>query len=304
MKTRNRVTTWAAFGGGLLLLAVFFVTGGAGTPPLFCDPASAVSQHLRDLGFKGGDFVVNPNIENIPKDAEMHTRGGGAFSDEGAYTIGQLEAYLDSSSGNAALLREEIGKSLDGSEAAVPVYFHGEIDVLGNKGVVNGQVEDFGTRESGAGELIWFFVNEMCEVEDVIVRAGCINPGEGVRPPCREEEGCEPECPNGLCPKDRANDPPGHSGFTQIFDLGPETDGQESERQHENGEVEGNVIDNQVPQGTQSGDTTSDTGDTVTVGGAGDADDEITSDDVTDDSVTVDDDGGTGGATKISEPAD
>lgn len=87
--------------------------------------------------------------------------------------------------------------------------------------------------------------------------------------------------------------------------LGPGrlTDGHESSDQKEDGQTSGNVIDHKVPSGTKSGDTTSDTGDSVKAPGAHEGGDD-SDDAVSDDSVTTDDDGGTDGATEISEPSD
>lgn len=114
--------------------------------------------------------------------------------------------------------------------------------------------------------------------------------------PCVDNTCTPPPCPVEVCltPKDWSQSP--NNGWTPRG-VGPLTDGRESARQQESGETRGNVTDNQVPAGTESGETTSDLpAGTVTSPGANQGGDNR-SDDAQDDTVITDDDGGTDGAT-------
>ena len=139
--------------------------------------------------------------------------------------------------------------------------------------------------------------------------ASCTKPPEtcppgttGTPPNCVTPPTCPPGTngtpPNCLTPK--GNRTP-NNGWTPL-QAGPLTDGKESQRQQESGETRGNVIDDQVPAGTQSGDTTPDLNPgSVTAPGANPGGDDRT-DDVVDDTVTNQDDGGTNGDTCITDP--
>lgn len=119
--------------------------------------------------------------------------------------------------------------------------------------------------------------------------------------PCTNETCSPPPCPITVCltPKDWTKSP--SNGWTPDT-IGPLTDGRESARQQESGETRGNVTDNQVPAGTESGDVTPDisTGTTTSDGAAAGGDDRT--DDVQDDTVINDDDAGTDGDTCITDP--
>lgn len=116
-------------------------------------------------------------------------------------------------------------------------------------------------------------------------------------PPPPPPSGCKENC--GSDKKNWALSP--SNGWTPI-DKGPLTDGKESQRQQESGETRGNVIDDPVPAGTGSGDTTPDLAPgSVTAPGATTGGDNR-SDDVVDETVTNQDDGGTNGDTCIADP--
>lgn len=300
--TRKRAAGLFMAAASIFIVVASLWTGPLGQPNPFCDNTSVVTAQVKASGFEDGDFVVNPDLSTIPETAEAYQRGGGAFNTNGVYTQEQVESYIDAD----ATLKAVIDERLDGRTNVVwiPVYFTVKIDIGDNLGVENGQVINFGTRHSDVGELVWFAVDQTnCQVvQNLIIRAGCANPGSWVAPPCTEVD-CTPPpnpCPNGLCPKDPDDD----RIIEGTTPLGPglETTGNESEEQHSSGDVSGNVIDNPVSGDTRSGDTTTDTGDTVQVGDAGDASEENVFNDVTDDTVTVDDTGGTNGATNIAPP--
>jgi len=108
--------------------------------------------------------------------------------------------------------------------------------------------------------------------------------------------GTPPDC---LTPKDWSKSPT--NGWTPL-EAGPLTDGKESQRQQESGETRGNVTDHPVAPDTQSGDTTPDlpTGTVVAPEATPGGDDR--SDDVVDEKVTNQDEGGTNGDTCIADP--
>ena len=84
--------------------------------------------------------------------------------------------------------------------------------------------------------------------------------------------------------------------------AGPLTDGKESQRQQESGDTSGNVIDNPVPEGTESGDTTPDLPPgTVTAPEANEGGDDQSQGEV-DEENTNQDPGGTNGDTCVPDP--
>ena len=200
---KRSTVRWAAFVVVIACVAaalLVWLNPGA-IKTLFCNPANAVTQHLIDAGFEEGTFIVNPSITITGADAASE-RGSGAFSQDGAYTGEALKAFLSSTDPNAALAMGPVNAQLaDRKVGWVLVYFTQSINIEGNLGVENGTVVDFGTRESGAGELIWFPVDQAdCTVVDgLIIRAGCANPGTRVVPVCKEEEGCLPCPPTETC---------------------------------------------------------------------------------------------------------
>jgi len=96
-------------------------------------------------------------------------------------------------------------------------------------------------------------------------------------------------------------------GVTTGLGTGTRTTDRVSEDQHTANEVEGNIADNGTVAGTTDhGDTTAELGTGTSVGGAVEqTEDEVAdevADDVTDEDATIDDDGGTEGATSIGGP--
>lgn len=132
-------------------------------------------------------------------------------------------------------------------------------------------------------------------------------PSGGCKHDCAPPPGCQHNCNPPDDSKDWSESPQ-EDGWVPLG-PGPLTDGKESQRQKESGQTSGNVIDNKVPEGTKSGDTTPDLpSGTVTAPGATPADGsngeppEDTSDDVVDEEVTNQDDGGTQGDTCVTDP--
>lgn len=128
-------------------------------------------------------------------------------------------------------------------------------------------------------------------------------------PPCPEGwTGSQPNCvpPPQTCPPGQVGTPPdclelkdwslnvSNSGWTPM-QVGPLTDGKESQRQKDAGDTSGNVIDNKVPEGTKSDDVTPDLPkDTTTVPGGNEGGDDQ-EESIVDEENTNQDDGGTNG---------
>jgi hypothetical protein len=134
----------------------------------------------------------------------------------------------------------------------------------------------------------------------------CYNPPEGCShncnpPTCKHD--CEP-----LTPKDWSKNR-GNEGIIPL-ETGKLTDGNRSSDQKASGKTSGNVVDNKVPSGTKSNDTTPDLpAGTVTAPGATKNEKpktgepvEDTSNDVVDEEATNQNDGGTTGDTEIVDP--
>jgi len=195
--------TGAIITGSMLIVGLLFLMiglAGSNWPgmnlPTTCDPATAVSNHLEEAGFAEGTFVVNPTNQLTTGDAATH-RGDAAFNQAGIYSNEALADYLSSNDPNAAKAQEIINERLAGRTVSwVPVYFAVAVNIEGNLGIGGEGVVSFGTTNSGAGELIWFPVDQAnCQVVDgLIIRAGCANPGDRVVPVCTEN--CTP-CPPG-----------------------------------------------------------------------------------------------------------
>lgn len=159
-----------------------------------------------------------------------------------------------------------------------------------------------GTRGAGVfidcGNLHWVPLAVWECTEESCKKPECPPGTVGTPPNCTTPEPeCKKDCGN--TPKDWDKTPDG--GWTPL-EPGPLTDGRETERQRESGEVRDNAIDNPVPSGTGTDDTTPDFRDgSVTIPGASQGGDNRT-DDVVDESVTNQDEGGTNGDTCIADP--
>lgn len=140
---------------------------------------------------------------------------------------------------------------------------------------------------------IWYCTDDKCEKP---------TPPAPPVTPCQHN--CNPTPPDDRKPWHLNTERP--SGWTPL-QAGPLTNGQESEQQHQSGDVRGNVTDNPVAPNTQSGSTTpelpSNTG--ITAPGATPNPPGTNLPEAPrDTSNTVDNTGGTDGATEIAPPAD
>lgn len=208
--------------GGILLLPTIVQN-------TVCSPASLVKAHLEDLGFAPGTFEINHTAPLSDADAGSQ-RGDAAFNQAGVYSNEELQAYLSSTDPNAAMAQGKINEILgDRKVSWVPVYFKTAIDIEHNLGVTSDGVMDFGTTQQGAGEKIWFPVDQSnCRVVNgLVIRAGCGNPAATVVPACIREGSCTPPCPPGntnpnCAPKDprlNVTPPAGWTPWDLLGDL-------------------------------------------------------------------------------------
>lgn len=174
--------------------------------------ADVVTDFVVDQGFAEGTFDVNPTNTPVESDSGAH-HGNAAFLEDGAYTDETLNAYLTGTDPHSVLAQKLVNEKLGDREVDwVLVYFKTAVNIEGITGVVDNEPVNFGTRASGAGEFIWFPVDQSnCQVVDgLVIRAACGNISIRVVPPpaCKEE--CTtppPPCEYGppdedfLCPK-------------------------------------------------------------------------------------------------------
>lgn len=149
-------------------------------------------------------------------------------------------------------------------------------------------------------KAVWSCTGDSCEKPQCPVGSTGTPPNcEWPKATCPWNPNLPVDSPDCLQPKQWSKTP-NNPGWVPLG-PGPLTDGKESQRQKDNGDTKGNVIDSKVPEGTKSGDTTPDLPDnTVTAPGANSGGDDRSNDTVQPDSNQ--DDGGTSGDTCIADP--
>lgn len=126
----------------------------------------------------------------------IFTAGSDAFHTDGpVFSSEQLEQYLADDDARAQLASQEVQNRLAGKDVQwVGIKFLVPIQIEGNLGTNGSEIINYGTTSSEVGDVIFFPVDENCQVvEGVIIRAGCGNPATRIIPPC--EGGCKPVCP-------------------------------------------------------------------------------------------------------------
>lgn len=168
-----------------LLLSVLVVVVKRPHEIAKCKPRQVVAVWLVAKGFEKNSFDTSKNGFNTRPGSESHEAGSGAFSSQPILTVEQLNELLNSSRGNTGKASKVIMNKLDGRQATpVAVKFHDKVDIKGNLGIRDNNIINTGTRNSSPGDVVWIFVdNANCTViENLVVRAGCGNPGKTVSP--------------------------------------------------------------------------------------------------------------------------
>ena len=149
-----------------------------------CDKAAAVSTALLGRGFTPDQFTFTVDWDK----PEANTRGNAAFTSQTPRTADELVAFIGGGSPEAeaalalvtasGISREQ---ALD-TEGWIAAQLLVKSELPGNTGFRDGTSYDAGTRQSKAGEVLWYFVDtRSCQNGEpappvIPVRAGCGNP--------------------------------------------------------------------------------------------------------------------------------
>ena len=186
---RRRAAALAAVALCGLLLSLLIPKYGTAPPAASCDSAAVVSAWLIEKGFDENSFKISLKGFKTQQGSESRSAGSDAFMSTPVLTLEELNKLLDARSGNpgnAGKAAKIINDRLDGRKATpVAVMFLEPVNIEGNLGVNSDSVVNLGTRKSAKYDVVWVFVDQAnCQVIDnLVVRAGCGNPGEDVVPP-------------------------------------------------------------------------------------------------------------------------
>jgi hypothetical protein len=179
-----------------------------------CDPKSAVTEMLQKQGFDRSAFEFISDETKFSNSAEVNHSGSAAFASSPVLTTKQLDELLKSTGGRTAFASKIVKSRLKGREVTwVGVQFLIPIDIQGNLGVNGTKVINLGTRKSAKGDVVWFpvSISECKVVKDIVIRAGCGNPGKTVVP---TDTPTSRHCPrgqlknvNGVCVTPKSSDP-------------------------------------------------------------------------------------------------
>lgn len=174
-----------------------------------CDPKSTVAEMLIKQGFDSSSFRFISDQSTFSKSAEVNHNGSAAFASSPILTTKQLDELLKSTEGRTAFASKIVKSRLKSREVTwVGVEFLIPVNIEGNLGVSGTKVINLGTRKSAKGDVVWFPVDtsECKVVKNLVIRAGCGNPGKSVVP--------SNPCPNGqvrnrnnVCVTPKSKDP-------------------------------------------------------------------------------------------------
>ena len=173
----------------LMLLLLLLGSGGRGSMKVAsagvgCDKAAVVTAALVSRGFTPDQFTFTVDWATT----EANSRGSAAFTSQTPRSAQELVAFIGGGSpeGEASLavvtasgVSREQALQPDGWIAAQLLV---KSELPGNTGFRDGTSYDAGTRQSSAGEVLWYFVNtSACQKGEpsppvIPVRAGCGNP--------------------------------------------------------------------------------------------------------------------------------
>ena len=172
----------------LMLLLLLLGSGGRSIPVasagVGCDKAAVVTAALVSRGFTADQFTFEVNWDA----PEANTRGSAAFTSQTPRSAQELVTFIGGSSPEseaslalvtASGVSREQALQPDGWIAAQLLV---NSELPGNTGFRDGQTFEAGTRQSSAGEVLWYFVDiRACQNGEpappvIPVRAGCGNP--------------------------------------------------------------------------------------------------------------------------------
>jgi len=173
----------------LMLLLLLHGSGGRGSMPVAsagqgCDKAATVSTALVSRGFTPDQFTFTVDWTT----PEPNSRGSAAFTTQTPRSAQELVAFIGNGSPEAeAALALVTASGISREQALQPdgwiaAQLLVNSELPGNTGFRDGKSFDAGTRESSAGEVLWYFVDtRACQNGEaappvIPVRAGCGNP--------------------------------------------------------------------------------------------------------------------------------
>lgn len=171
---------------GLIVVTLFLYKGESSPVAVAapgCDQVSSIQATLAGRGFNP-DQYRNGLMVNWTA-TEANTRGQTAFTSQTPRSAEELVGWLGNGSAESgAALNSVLAQSGVTREVALdkanwlPVQFTVPFQLPGNTGYRNGSVYSAGTRQSAAGDIVWFFTQKTnCgSVPPVVIRAGCGNP--------------------------------------------------------------------------------------------------------------------------------
>lgn len=182
-----------------------------------CDPAVVVSTWLTEKGFAENSFKISLTGFQTRKGSESQSAGSDAFASNPVLSLEQLNQLLSAKTGSAGKAAKIIKKRLDGRTVTpVAVMFLAPVNIEGNLGINGGNVVNLGTRKSAKHDVVWLFVDQAnCQVIDnLVVRAGCGNPGGTVVPPVKPEKPKKPKVTPSASPSSSASPSPSETPTT------------------------------------------------------------------------------------------
>lgn len=181
--------------------------GGGDTSLVQCR-VDAVVAYMTSQQFKDGEYVIGEENVDFQDPAVLQT-GSLAFGKDGANVTSRvkLQAVFDShESALQHVIDAQVAKFPSVQRSILLDAQNWEVvqtkiatQINGNTGLINNQSVNMGTRESPGGDAAWLFINpETCVVPNAevqptnvdineppavgLIRVGCINPGNGLRP--------------------------------------------------------------------------------------------------------------------------
>jgi hypothetical protein len=170
----------------LVVVALLLYAGKGNQPAIAvatngCDQVGSINRSLAERGFTADQYKIGFVDWSA---SEANERGNASFKSQTPRSAEEVVTWLNDGSAESRAVFESVSTQSGAGKNAIlkiknwiPVQFAVPILLPGNTGYENGAVTSAGTRNSGAGDVIWFFVStKNCDAPPVVVRAGCGNP--------------------------------------------------------------------------------------------------------------------------------